>query len=58
MQRYRGDMARVAAAYNAGDGAVDRFDGVPPYAETRAYVDKVQALYALYRGALERARRA
>jgi hypothetical protein len=54
IRRYRGDMALVAAAYNAGAGAVDRFGGVPPYAETRAYVDKVQALYALYRSALGR----
>ena len=57
MRRYRGDMALVAAAYNAGAGAVDRFGGVPPYAETRAYVDKVQALYALYQGALKRGSR-
>jgi soluble lytic murein transglycosylase-like protein len=54
IRRYRGDMELVAAAYNAGTGAVDRFGGVPPYAETRAYVGKVQALHALYRGALLR----
>jgi hypothetical protein len=58
VRRYRGNMELVAAAYNAGAGAVDRFGGVPPYAETRAYVDKVQALHVLYRGALQRARRA
>lgn len=57
IRRYRGDMVRVAAAYNAGTGAVDRYDGVPPYAETQAYVEKVQALHALYRAALGRSQR-
>ena len=52
MRRYKGDLDLVAAAYNAGPGSVERFGGVPPYAETEAYVDKVQALYARYRNAL------
>ncbi len=56
MQRYRGDMVRVAAAYNAGATSVDRHGGIPPYAETRRYVDKVQALHGLYRAALQRRR--
>ncbi|GAB2508477.1 lytic transglycosylase domain-containing protein [Lysobacter humi (ex Lee et al. 2017)] len=52
MKRYRGDLVLVAAAYNAGAGVVARYGGVPPYRETRAYIEKVQALYARYRAAL------
>ena len=52
-RRYRNDLTLVAAAYNAGTGAVAHFGGVPPYAETQAYVAKVQALYARYQVALD-----
>jgi len=54
MRRYKGDLPLVAAAYNAGIGAVSRYGGVPPYAETQAYVSKVTALYDLYLRALGR----
>jgi hypothetical protein len=52
MRRYGNDFTLVAAAYNAGIGAVSRFGGVPPYAETQAYVAKVAVLHARYRAAL------
>jgi len=38
---YRGDYVRAIAAYNAGEAAVDKYHGVPPFAETRDYVDRV-----------------
>jgi hypothetical protein len=41
MDRYRGDLPRVLAAYNAGDAAVINYGGVPPYPETRRYVRRI-----------------
>ena len=46
-----GDVARALAGYNAGPVAVERFGGVPPYAETQEYVRRVQANTAKYRTA-------
>lgn len=45
LTHYRGDLARVLAAYNAGEAAVDRYGGIPPYAETRAYVARILSRY-------------
>lgn len=42
---FRGDVTLVVAAYNAGEGAVDKYKGVPSYKETRMYVRKVLGLY-------------
>lgn len=49
MNRYDRDKQLSLAAYNAGEGAVSKYKGIPPYQETRAYVDKVLKLYKLYK---------
>jgi soluble lytic murein transglycosylase-like protein len=51
LDAFGGDVARALAAYNAGPGAVQRYGGVPPYAETQNYVRVVQANAAAYRAA-------
>ena len=52
MKRYSSNLTLVAAAYNAGEGAVDRNGGVPPYSETQRYVQRVGQLADRYRIAL------
>jgi TPR repeat protein len=42
---YRGKVTLVAAAYNAGEAAVDKYGGIPPYPETRDYVKRVMRLF-------------
>ena len=43
--KYGGDVVKALSAYNAGEGAVDRYRGMPPYPETQDYVDKVIRTY-------------
>ncbi len=52
LRRFNGDLTLAAAGYNAGEGAVDRHGGVPPYRETQYYVRRVAQLADRYRGEL------
>jgi soluble lytic murein transglycosylase-like protein len=45
MSYFKGDVALVLAAYNAGEQAVERYGGIPPYRETREYVKQITAVY-------------
>jgi soluble lytic murein transglycosylase-like protein len=49
LKRFNGDLRLVAAGYNAGEGAVDKYRGVPPYSETQRYVERVTLLADRYR---------
>ena len=42
---FKGNVALVAAAYNAGEGTVEKYRGIPPYAETRAYVQRIKRYF-------------
>lgn len=49
LDRFGGDITKALAAYNAGPGAVEKHQGVPPYAETQSYVRSVLAHAEQYR---------
>ena len=46
LKRNEGSFVPALAAYNAGQGAVERYSGIPPYGETIRYVEKILTLYA------------
>jgi soluble lytic murein transglycosylase-like protein len=48
LDRFGGDLTKAIAAYNAGPGAVEKYGGVPPYAETQSYVKNVLDSYQQY----------
>lgn len=52
LKRFNGNLSLAAAGYNAGEGAVDKYGGVPPYSETQRYVQRVAVLAERYRGGL------
>lgn len=49
MAQFRNDVRLATAAYNAGPNAVQKYAGVPPYAETKVYVERVAILYQRYK---------
>lgn len=51
IKKYKGNKRLVTAAYNAGEGAVKKYDGIPPFEETQVYVERVAILHKRYRQA-------
>ena len=49
MEKYPDNLAHALAAYNAGEEAVHKYQGIPPYGETRRYVQKVLSYHEFYR---------
>lgn len=52
VEQFNGNLRYALAGYNAGAGAVERYNGIPPYDETKNYVERVMKLYSLYQQAL------
>lgn len=48
IRKYGGNITLVSAAYNAGEGAVKKYKGVPPYPETKVYVERIKILHQRY----------
>ncbi len=51
LRQFHGNVGDAVAAYNAGPGAVQKYGGVPPFAETQRYVPRVLTSYQQYRAA-------
>ncbi len=45
LERFEGNLSMVLAGYNAGEGSVDKFDGIPPFGETKSYVKSIEEHY-------------
>ena len=50
-KKYYGNIKLIAAAYNSGEGTVKKYGGVPPYPETKVYIERVEILHKRYREA-------
>jgi soluble lytic murein transglycosylase-like protein len=47
LDKYDGELSLALAAYNAGEGTVNKYGGIPPYSETRQYIEKIERLIEL-----------
>jgi soluble lytic murein transglycosylase-like protein len=56
LEKFNGNVSLAAAAYNAGPNAVSKYNGVPPYQETKTYVERVKILHNRYKNELALAR--